>query len=85
MANQGQDAFFTAGEDVIKRTIDVEIDETTNRLLSPHEFDLFYEISRTADEIIKGDFKRVSQFRVWLESRTLGTVHCALICDLHHR
>jgi diphthamide biosynthesis protein 2 len=51
-------AFSTSGEDAIARTIDVEIDETA----SSYKFDTFYEIERTANEIVKGDFKRVSQF-----------------------
>ena len=60
MAASENTAFSTSGEDAIKRTIDVKIDETADRLSSSYEFDLFYEIDRTADEIIKGDFKRVS-------------------------
>lgn len=51
-------AFTTSGEDAIRRTIDVEVDTTADRL-SPAEFDNFYEIDRTAEEIIKGDYKRV--------------------------
>lgn len=60
MAASEHTAFSTSGEDAIKRTIDVKIDETADRLSSSHEFDLFYEIDRTADEIIKGDFKRIA-------------------------
>ena len=60
MAALEHTAFSTSGEDAIKRTIDVKIDETADRL-SSHKFNAFYEIERTADEISKGDFKRVSQ------------------------
>lgn len=51
-------AFAPSGEDAITRTIDVQVDTTADRL-TPAEFDNFYEIERTSEEIIKGDFKRV--------------------------
>ena len=62
MATPEYTAFSTSGEDAITRTIDLEIDDTPDRSSSSHEFDAFYEIERAADEIIKGDFRRVSQF-----------------------
>jgi diphthamide biosynthesis protein 2 len=55
-------AFSASGEDIINRTIDLEIDDTSDLPSSSHEFDAFYELERTADEILKGDFRRVSQF-----------------------
>jgi diphthamide biosynthesis protein 2 len=61
MATPEHTTFSTSGEDAIKRTIDVQIDETTDLLSSSEEFDAFYEIERTANEIVGGDFKRVSQ------------------------
>jgi diphthamide biosynthesis protein 2 len=51
-------AFSTSGEDAITRTIDVKIDTTANQLALT-EFDDYYEIERTAGEIVKGDYKRV--------------------------
>jgi diphthamide biosynthesis protein 2 len=55
-------AFSASGEDIINRTIDLEIDDKSDLPSSSHEFDAFYELERTADEILKGDFRRVSQF-----------------------
>jgi len=54
----GHTAFSTPGEDAITRTIDVKADTTANQLVSDH-FNGFYEIERTAEEIVKGDYKRV--------------------------
>ena len=51
--------FSTSGGDAITRTIDVKVDKTANKLSST-EFDNFYEIDRTAEEIVKRDYKRVS-------------------------
>ncbi|KIK64153.1 hypothetical protein GYMLUDRAFT_57148 [Collybiopsis luxurians FD-317 M1] len=53
-------AFSSSGEDAIARTIDVEVDDTAHRLQSTAEFDAFYEIERTANEIQAGNFKRVA-------------------------
>jgi diphthamide biosynthesis protein 2 len=50
--------FSTSGEDAITRKIDVKVDVTAIQL-SPTAFDDFYEIGRTAEEIVKGDYKRV--------------------------
>ncbi|KAG6822309.1 hypothetical protein H0H92_014365 [Tricholoma furcatifolium] len=52
-------AFSTSGEDVITRSLDVHADTTADEL-SPSDFDEFYDIPRTADEIVKGDYKRVA-------------------------
>ncbi|KAK7022945.1 Diphthamide biosynthesis protein 2 [Paramarasmius palmivorus] len=52
-------AFSTSGEEAIKRTIEVKIDETADHL-SSEGFDEFYEIDRTAKEIEEGDYKRVA-------------------------
>lgn len=51
-------AFSTSDESAITRTIDVKPDTTADQL-STEEFDNFYEIQRTAAEIIEGDYKRV--------------------------
>lgn len=52
-------AFSTAGEDAITRSIDVDMDQTTD-VLSTEEFQDYYEIAQTAEEIEKGDYKKVS-------------------------
>ena len=51
-------AFSTSDKDAIERTINVDIGETTSHL-SSNEFEEFYEIERTAREIIQGNFNRV--------------------------
>ncbi|KIM87854.1 hypothetical protein PILCRDRAFT_263533 [Piloderma croceum F 1598] len=53
-------AFSASGEDIINRTIDLEIDDASDLPSSSHEFDAFYELERTADEILKGDFRRIA-------------------------
>lgn len=58
-------AFSTSGEDAITRTIDVKVDTTADQLASS-EFDQFYEIERTAGELIEGDYKRVSSFLAFM-------------------
>lgn len=50
--------FAASGEDAITRTLDIHVDHTTDGL-SASEFENFYEISRTTEEIVKGDYKRV--------------------------
>lgn len=54
-------AFSTLDEDAISRRIDIQVDRTADNLSSPEEFEEFYEIERTTEEILKGGFKRVSQ------------------------
>ena len=54
-----QTAFSASGEDAITRVIDVHTEEVA---LKDEHFDEFYEIARTAEEIIKGDYKRVRSF-----------------------
>jgi diphthamide biosynthesis protein 2 len=51
-------AFSTSDESAITRTVNVKADTTADRL-SIEEFDKFYDIQRTADGIIEGDYKRV--------------------------
>jgi len=51
-------AFSTADESAIARTINISSDTTADHL-SVEEFDDFYDIQRTADEIIQNNFKRV--------------------------
>lgn len=53
-------AFSSSGEEVITRTIDVEVDNTADNLNSSAEFDAFYEIEQTATEIEQADYKRAS-------------------------
>ncbi|KAF9074276.1 putative diphthamide synthesis protein-domain-containing protein, partial [Rhodocollybia butyracea] len=53
-------AFSSSGEEVITRTIDVEVDNTADNLNSSAEFDAFYEIEQTATEIEQADYKRVA-------------------------
>lgn len=55
-----QNTFSTTGEDAITRTIDVHVDETASQFVSEQDFDDFYEINKTAEDIVKGDYKRVS-------------------------
>ncbi|KAF9444614.1 diphthamide biosynthesis protein [Macrolepiota fuliginosa MF-IS2] len=52
-------AFSTADENAITRTIDIRPDTTADQL-SVEAFDDFYDIQRTADEIIQGDYKRIA-------------------------
>lgn len=52
-------AFSASGEDAITRVIDVHTEEVP---FNDEHFDEFYEIARTAEEIIKGDYKRVRSF-----------------------
>ncbi|KAG5643986.1 hypothetical protein DXG03_009276 [Asterophora parasitica] len=52
-------AFSGSGEDAIMRAIDVQADTTADQL-SQAEFDEFYEITQTSEEIIKGDYKRIA-------------------------
>ncbi|KAF5349993.1 hypothetical protein D9756_009221 [Leucocoprinus leucothites] len=59
MSAEASSAFSTADESAITRTIDVSPDTTADRL-SGEEFDEFYDIQRTVDEIIQGDFKRIA-------------------------
>ncbi|KII84822.1 hypothetical protein PLICRDRAFT_57334 [Plicaturopsis crispa FD-325 SS-3] len=49
-----------SGEDAITRTIDVNVDETPNPLSSPDEFEDYYEINRTAEEIARRGYKRIA-------------------------
>ncbi|GAW10230.1 diphthamide biosynthesis protein [Lentinula edodes] len=53
-------AFSASGEEVIARSIDIEVDDTADKLKSLAEFDAFYEIERTAREIEEDNFKRVA-------------------------
>ncbi|KAG5637479.1 hypothetical protein H0H81_004450 [Sphagnurus paluster] len=52
-------AFAASGEEAINRSLEVQIDTSAQDLL-PHQFDEFYEMARTAEEITKGDYKRVA-------------------------
>jgi len=59
MSIEGGIHFSTSGEDAIRRTIPIHPDESA-LTLSPSQFEDFYEIERTATEILSGDYKRVS-------------------------
>lgn len=50
--------FSTSGEDAITRSIDVEVDQTAQSL-GLEDFEDFYDVERTANEIINGDHKKV--------------------------
>jgi diphthamide biosynthesis protein 2 len=58
MSSEPGTHFSTSGEDIIKKTIAIHADEST-LTLSPSQFDDFYDIERTAAEILSGDYKRV--------------------------
>ena len=49
-------AFSSSGAEAISRTIDIEEIPTD---LPPDEFDDTYDLARTAEEIERGNFKRV--------------------------
>ncbi|CAA7263747.1 unnamed protein product [Cyclocybe aegerita] len=59
MSNEPTTSFSASGEDAITRIIDAKPDESAD-LLPPKEFDEFYEIERTAEEIVKGDYRRIA-------------------------
>jgi diphthamide biosynthesis protein 2 len=56
--DQPPSAFSASGEDAITCSIDVAMRPSARRL-EASAFSEFYEIQRTADTIINGDFKRV--------------------------
>lgn len=56
--------FSSAGENVIERVIEVEADETADHLGSSEEFEDYFEIDRTANEIVAGGHKRVSDIEI---------------------
>ena len=57
MSIEQTSAFFSSGEDVITKNVDVQPDQSFTHSL--YDLDDFYEIERTVEEIIKGDYKRV--------------------------
>ncbi|KAF8152245.1 putative diphthamide synthesis protein-domain-containing protein [Crassisporium funariophilum] len=59
MASEPATSFTPSGEDAITRVISVKPDESADRL-PPTEFEKFYEIQRTAEEILKEGYKRVA-------------------------
>jgi hypothetical protein len=62
MSAEQTTSFSSTGDDVIARTI--EIDQGHTRA---GDLDDFYEIQRTADEIVAGDYKRVSNFILFFD------------------
>lgn len=71
-------SFSASGEDAITRIIDVKPDKTTDNL-DPIEFDEFYEIKRTAEEIVKGDYKRVRMLLCYTSCVTKFNADCSTI------
>jgi hypothetical protein len=56
-------AFSASGHDAITRTIHVDLDDdATAHLSASGQFEGYYEIGRTAEEIIRGNYQRVSAF-----------------------
>jgi len=52
--------FSSSGEEAIHRPVVINADELAlARSLSPENFEEFYEIERTAEEISEGGYKRV--------------------------
>ncbi|EKM77173.1 hypothetical protein AGABI1DRAFT_101874 [Agaricus bisporus var. burnettii JB137-S8] len=51
--------FSTSSENAITRSLNITPDDSSNHL-SPEQFDNFYDIEHTTDEIIKGDYKRIA-------------------------
>lgn len=71
-------SFSTSGEDAITRVIDVKPDNATNNM-DLIEFDEFYEIKRTAEEIIKGDYKKVRMLLCYAHFVTEFNKDCSSI------
>jgi diphthamide biosynthesis protein 2 len=51
-------SFADSGADAITRSINLQSDEVVSHL-PWNEFKDYYDVDRTVDEIIKGDYKRV--------------------------
>ena len=51
--------FSSSGEEAITRTIDIQHDGPHKGSLETVAFEEFYEIERTAKELIKGGYQRV--------------------------
>lgn len=64
-------AFANSGEEIISQSIDVEFVGPA----SPEEFADYYEIDRTVDEIVRGNYKRVNPLKL---VRPLFTPHRSL-------
>ncbi|CCL98888.1 uncharacterized protein FIBRA_00895 [Fibroporia radiculosa] len=54
----GPTSFSSSGEDVIARSIELNEDDITT--LSQDELDDYYEINRTVDQIVQGDYARIA-------------------------
>ncbi|KDR72825.1 hypothetical protein GALMADRAFT_73379 [Galerina marginata CBS 339.88] len=52
-------SFSSSGEDAISHVIEV-VPDTSTDVLSPQEFDEFYEIERTVEEIVVGNYQRIA-------------------------
>lgn len=53
-------AFSSSGQDAITQSLDV-VQDLTTKGFNQEQFDEYYEIRRTVDEIVAGDFKRVGR------------------------
>lgn len=72
-------AFSASGEEVISRKIEVEA-EVLPQDLSQHDFEEYFEIERTAQEVVKHDYKRVRPFHSILIYH-LNSVYVGIIAD----
>ncbi|KAF8887022.1 hypothetical protein CPB84DRAFT_1684756 [Gymnopilus junonius] len=52
-------SFSASGEDAITQSIQI-VPDTTADQLSAHEFEQFYDIERTSQEIVKADYQRIA-------------------------
>ncbi len=63
-------AFSSSGEDVINRTITIE----EGHDLLQEEFEDYYDIDRTVEEIVKGGYKRVCLFYLYCTFLRVRTI-----------
>ena len=56
-----ESAFSSSAQEIIQRPLDIEEDETHTQL-SAEQFNEYYELGWTADEIISKNYMRVSMF-----------------------
>jgi hypothetical protein len=54
----GASTFAATGEEVIHRPVDIS-ESVTDDFISEESLDQLYEVEETAEEIVRGDFKRV--------------------------
>ena len=66
---------YASGEDAIQRVIEVEEDDSP-RLSTDKEYEEYYDIQRTTDAIVAGDYKRVWNIAL----RAVFMAHMLLDC-----